>query len=188
NRPGLTAAKFIKIAGSSWLVGGREKANEAEQNRQTRQDGTLLPNSCFYRTGDLVRWLPTGELEFIGRIDHQVKLRGFRIEPEEIRNCLLTHPEVKEAVVDVRQSKEGEGFLCVYYVAVKEGTGESPALLASTQPLLPSTLRPICSRSTEFKDFLSEFLPDYMLPSVFIRLEKIPLTRNGKINRTALAQ
>ncbi|MCP4148512.1 MAG: AMP-binding protein, partial [bacterium] len=122
-----------------------------------------LPNNHLYRTGDLARWQPDGNIEFMGRIDHQVKIRGFRIELGEIENSLLNHPEIDEAVVLARQSKTGDNFLCAYYV-------ES------------STRQPVSSIRT----YLSQFLPGYMIPSFFIKLEKIPLTPNGKIDKKAL--
>ncbi|MCP4157678.1 MAG: amino acid adenylation domain-containing protein, partial [bacterium] len=119
----------------------------------------------FYRTGDLARWQPDGNIVFLGRIDHQVKIRGFRIELGEIENGLLTHPEIKEAVVLCWKPKTGDNFLCAYYVP-----GNAPPLESGLQ------------------DFLSQTLPDYMIPSFFIKLEEIPLTLNGKINRKALLQ
>ncbi|MCP4147497.1 MAG: non-ribosomal peptide synthetase, partial [bacterium] len=118
-----------------------------------------------YCSGDLARWLPDGNIEFLGRIDQQVKIRGFRIELGEIENNLLAHPNIKETVVISRESKENDNFLCAYYVV------ERPQ-----QP------------ETNLKDFLSQTLPDYMIPSFFIKLEKIPLTPNGKIDRNLLAQ
>ncbi|MCP4150789.1 MAG: AMP-binding protein, partial [bacterium] len=124
-----------------------------------------ITNNHLYRTGDLCRWLPDGNIEFLGRIDHQVKIRGFRIEPEEIENRLLTHPEIKEAVVLARQSENGDHFLCAYYVESKTVPPESG-----------------------LKDFLSKFLPDYMIPSFFIKLDKIPLTPNGKIDHKTLSE
>ncbi|MCP4151950.1 MAG: amino acid adenylation domain-containing protein, partial [bacterium] len=123
------------------------------------------PEARFYRTGDLARWLPDGSIEFLGRIDHQVKIRGYRIELGEIENRLLTHPEIKEAVVLDREAKDGEKTLCAYYVA------------ESTQLPAPG-----------IRTYLSQFLPDYMLPAFFLKLEKLPLTANGKIDRNALSQ
>jgi len=116
----------------------------------------------LYRTGDLARRLPDGNLEFLGRIDHQVKIRGFRIEPGEIEAQLLICPGIGGAVVVDRENSEGKKFLCAYVVTEKE----------------PDV--------TELKGILSTSLPDYMLPSYFIRVEKIPLTGNGKIDRKAL--
>ncbi|MCP4153633.1 MAG: hypothetical protein GY757_38245, partial [bacterium] len=116
------------------------------------------------KTGDLARWLPDGNIEYLGRIDHQVKIRGFRIELGEIENRLLNHPEIKEAVVLARKSKEGDKSLCAYYIVDSIGQKTEPDL----------------------RRHLSQTLPDYMIPSYFIKLEKIPLTPNGKINRKVL--
>ncbi|MCP4151239.1 MAG: AMP-binding protein, partial [bacterium] len=121
--------------------------------------------ASLYKTGDVARWLPDGNIEFLGRIDHQVKIRGFRIELEEIQKRLLNHPQINEAVVLARQSIDEDNFLCAYYAA-------------------PGPQQP----EPGLKDFLSRFLPGYMIPSFFIKLERIPLTPNGKIDRKALSQ
>jgi amino acid adenylation domain-containing protein/non-ribosomal peptide synthase protein (TIGR01720 family) len=119
--------------------------------------------SCrAYRSGDLGRMLPSGNIEFIGRTDHQVKIRGYRIEPGEIETCLLGHPEIQETVVLTHKNPKGDHFLCAYYV--------SPAALD------PSSLR----------DFASNRLPVYMVPSYFIHLPSLPLTPNGKLDCGAL--
>ncbi len=122
------------------------------------------PGERMYRSGDLVRWLPDGNLEFLGRIDHQVKLRGFRIELGEIEAVLTGHPQVRDAAVVVREDTPGNPLLVAYYVS-EEG-----------QPLA----------SHELKTFLKEQLPDYMVPAVFVHLEQMPLTPNGKVDRKAL--
>ncbi|MCP4155663.1 MAG: hypothetical protein GY757_48510, partial [bacterium] len=108
----------------------------------------------------------TGELHYIGRIDHQVKIRGYRIELGEIENNLLKHPKIKEAVVLYRETQNDGNYLCAYYVQLgrKQETGPD--------------LRP----------YLAQSLPDYMIPSFFIKQEKIPLTPNGKIDKKALAK
>ncbi len=121
----------------------------------------------LYRTGDLARWLPDGNIEFIGRIDHQVKIRGFRIECGEIENRLTQHEKIKEAVVIDRGSNDddsGDRFLCAYIVS---GDG--------IEEFLPG-----------LRDFLSLALPSYMIPAHFVRIESIPLTANGKLDRKAL--
>ena len=124
--------------------------------------------SCIYLTGDLARWLDDGSIEFLGRIDHQVKIRGFRVELGEIESQLLKHKKIKQAVVlpgeppgRVQDKKPGQ-HLTAYIVPGGEIT--IPAL----------------------KDHLSKELPAYMIPSHFVRVEKIPLTPNGKIDRNAL--
>jgi len=118
----------------------------------------------MYRSGDLVRWLPDGNLEFLGRIDHQVKVRGFRIELGEIEAVLTTHEKIRDAAVLVREDHPGEQRLVGYYV-----TEDGQALVAN-----------------ELKAFLKNQLPEYMVPTVFVHLQAMPLTPNGKVDRKAL--
>ncbi|MCP5106333.1 MAG: AMP-binding protein, partial [bacterium] len=131
----------------------------------------LYPSTPLYRTGDLARWLPTGNIEFLGRIDRQVKIRGYRIETGEIEKLLVKREEIKDAVVFPREDKEGEKYLCAYIVAA---AGE---------------VEDIANEMTAgLRDYLLEWLPDYMVPSFFVPLERIPLTANGKIDRKALPE
>ncbi|MCP4158365.1 MAG: AMP-binding protein, partial [bacterium] len=132
----------------------------------------LITDNHLYRTGDLARWLPDGNIEFMGRIDLQVKIRGFRIELGEIETRLLTHPEIKEAVVLAHETKGGDKTLCAYYVVEK------------LQHPKPGPQHP----ASDLKDYLSQTLPGYMIPTHFIRQEKIPLTPTGKIDRKTLSQ
>ncbi|HLP59025.1 MAG TPA: condensation domain-containing protein, partial [Candidatus Deferrimicrobium sp.] len=120
----------------------------------------LAAGGIFYRTGDLARWLDDGNIEFLGRMDHQVKIRGFRIETGEIETVLLKHNAIRSAVVLAKE----EGYLCAYFTSEKE---------------IPSSL---------LREYTAIYLPDYMIPSYFIRLEKIPLTSSGKIDRKALPE
>ncbi|MCP4661436.1 MAG: amino acid adenylation domain-containing protein, partial [bacterium] len=122
------------------------------------------PGERLYRTGDLGRYQPDGDLEFLGRTDHQVKIRGFRIELGEIEAVLADHPAVATAVVMVSQD---EAAVLVAWV-VGAGTAEP-------------------SRS-ELRSFLTERLPEYMVPAIFVPLESLPLTPNGKVDRAALAR
>ena len=117
----------------------------------------------LYRTGDLVRWNKEGELEYLGRIDHQVKIRGFRIELGEIESALLKHEDVSEAVVIAKASQSGVRL--VAYVA------------ASVDSVLDTN---------ELKATLGKSLPDYMVPSIIVLLDALPLNPNGKIDRKAL--
>lgn len=117
----------------------------------------------LYRSGDLARWLPDGEIEFLGRIDHQVKVRGFRIEPDEIAANLAEHPQVKNAVVAVREDNPGEPWIVAYVV------------LASPE-----------TKTDDLRLYLREKLPEYMHPSHIIPLAEFPLLPNGKIDRKAL--
>ena len=126
------------------------------------------PTARMYRTGDFARWLPDGNLEFLGRADFQIKLRGFRIEPGEIEASLLAHPAVAQTVVLLRHDDPNNPRLIAYWVA------------DASQP-------PITSASSEqLRSFLSERLPDYMVPAAFLQLEALPLSPNGKLYRKAL--
>ncbi|WP_437305951.1 amino acid adenylation domain-containing protein [Sorangium sp. So ce388] len=122
------------------------------------------PGARMYRTGDLGRRLADGAIEFSGRRDHQVKIRGFRIELGEIEARLAQHPEVREAVVAVREEGPAGKRLVAYVVG------------AAGEPPPPERLR----------GFLKETLPDYMVPPVFVALPALPLTPNGKVDRKAL--
>lgn len=124
------------------------------------------PGARLYRTGDLVRYRPDGILEFLGRIDEQVKIRGFRIEPEEIAVVLAQHPEVAETTVVAQADPQGELRL-VAYVVPKAGATSS---------------------SAQWRQFLQQQLPEYMLPSAFVSLKSLPLTANGKVDRRALPE
>src|SRR5258708_26864960 len=128
----------------------------------------------MYRTGDLGRWLPDGNIEFLGRNDGQVKIRGFRIELGEIEAALAGHPEVREAVVTAREDMPGEKRLVAYYTcAAPRGAGGEPGEEAGVDA---ETLRA----------HLSAKLPEHMVPSAYVRLERMPLTGNGKLDRRAL--
>jgi amino acid adenylation domain-containing protein len=118
----------------------------------------------IYRTGDLGRLLPDGAIQFLGRKDHQVKIRGHRIELGEIEETLLKHPSLREAVVVLREDTLGDRRLLAYLVRDPRQT----------------------ARITEIRTFLREKLPDFMIPSSFVWLDSFPLTPNGKIDRTAL--
>ncbi|MCP4146849.1 MAG: amino acid adenylation domain-containing protein, partial [bacterium] len=138
-----------------------------------------ITNNYLYRTGDLARWRPDGNIEFLGRIDHQVKIRGYRIELGEIESRLLTHPQIKEAVVISRQSEDGDKFLCAYY-----DSGEKPGI----QEAGSSERQTGSPDATLLSDYLSQTLPGYMIPAYFMQLEKIPLTSSGKIDHRALPE
>lgn len=120
------------------------------------------PGDRLYRTGDLVRRLPDGNIEFMGRIDHQVKIRGFRVELGEIEATISNTTHVKDVIVILREDLPGEMRLVAYFVADEELT---IALL---------------------RDTLHKSLPDYMVPSALVKLDKMPLTPNGKIDRRQL--
>jgi amino acid adenylation domain-containing protein len=118
----------------------------------------------LYRTGDLARLRSDGNLAFLGRRDYQVKVRGFRVEPGEIEAALERHPSVREAVVVARGEPAEDKRLVAYFVGEEGGAPEAELL----------------------QEFLKKRLPDYMLPSSFVRLEQLPLTPNGKVDRRSL--
>jgi amino acid adenylation domain-containing protein len=140
NRPELTAEKFVP-------------------DPFGRQAGGRL-----YRTGDLARFMPDGDIEFAGRIDQQVKIRGFLIEPGDVEAALLQHPALRETVVVAREDATGGKRLVAYYVPAP---GETASI-------------------DELRRFLKTKLPEYMVPHAFISLEAMPLTPNGKVDRRAL--
>ena len=122
------------------------------------------PGGRIYKTGDLTRWLPDRQIEFVGRNDFQIKVRGFRVELGEIETMLRAHEGVREAVVVARTDARGDAYLTAYVVAAR---GPLPT-------------------AGELRAFLKEKLPEYMLPSVYLVLDKLPLTPHGKVDRRAL--
>ena len=123
-----------------------------------------VPDQRLYRTGDLVRWHEDGNLEYLHRLDHQVKVRGNRIELEEIEVVISSHATVKQCVVEVREDLPGDQRLIAYVV------------------LVPGTEL----MSTEIRQQARAQLPDYMVPQHLVELDKFPLTPNGKVDRKAL--
>jgi len=139
-RPGLTAERFVPHPFST------------------------EPGGRLYRTGDLARFMAGGEVEFLGRIDHQVKVRGLRIELGEIEAALAEHEAVRECVVVSREDTPGDVRL-VAYLVLDGGAGRVASV---------------------WRRFLREKLPEYMIPSAFVRLDELPLLPNGKVDRRAL--
>jgi len=123
------------------------------------------PFNRTYKTGDLGRRLPDGGILYLGRIDQQVKIRGYRIELGEIEHRLLTHADIREAVVVLKQDRTGDRSLCAYVVSVVSG-----------------------QRLTGLREYLARRLPEYMVPAYFVPIPAIPLTPNGKLDRDALPE
>jgi len=150
--------------GSVGIARGYLNRPELTAERFVPNPFSTEPGARLYRTGDLARWLPNGEIEYLGRIDHQVKVRGFRIELGEIETQLDQHPGVRTSVVLARKDGLRGDSLIAYFIPEE---GQNPE---------PETLR----------THLKEKLPEYMVPSHFLRMDKFPLTPNGKIDRKAL--
>jgi fengycin family lipopeptide synthetase D len=172
NNPELTAEKFGRAVNShlSLVIGSSLKTIDNSSKLSTN-DQCPMTNDRLYKTGDLTRWLPDGTIEFLGRIDHQVKIRGFRIEIGEIESRLLAHHEVKAALVLQKVDETGDRYLCAYVVCVDSAMDEDTH-----------------SSAQELKKYLSQSLPDYMIPSYIILLAEMPLNQNGKIHRKALPE
>ncbi len=127
-------------------------------------ESPFVEGERLYRTGDLAKLLPDGELEYMGRIDSQVKIRGFRIETGEIESCLLKIDGISESVVIAKDDNTGGRYLCAYIVSSKD------------------------TDDSDIKAGLSGNLPEYMIPSYIVRIDSIPLTSNGKIDRRSLPE
>ncbi|HMB53893.1 MAG TPA: condensation domain-containing protein, partial [Thermoanaerobaculia bacterium] len=129
------------------------------------------PGARLYRTGDRVRWLPTGELEFLGRVDQQVKVRGFRIEPGEVEAVLAAHPAVRECAVLARGETAGDKRLVAWWTP-EDGVDAEVGEVGEG----------------ELREHLAARLPEWMVPVRLVRLAALPLTPNGKLDRAALPE
>ncbi|ACU60876.1 non-ribosomal peptide synthetase [Chitinophaga pinensis] len=151
----------ICVAGAGLAIG---YLNGATQNQEKFIAHPLDPAAKLYKTGDVGRYTLNGEIQFLGRKDFQVKINGYRIEPEEIRNVLILFPEIQDAAVLYVPQATGEGSLAAYFSA--------------DEPL----------EKNKIQEFLTRHLPQYMIPAYFVQVSAIPLTPNGKIDRKALLE
>jgi tyrocidine synthetase-3 len=161
----------LEVPGEIYISGAgvsRGYLNNPELTGEMFIENPYKTGTRLYKTGDLGRWLAGGDIELLGRMDRQLKIRGYRIELGEIEKQLINNKEIKAAVVIARKSargdQEGEKYICAYLVANREQELDISKLKLS----------------------LSACLPDYMIPSYFVQIDKIPLTPNGKVDRKAL--
>ena len=155
----------IGVEGELYISGAGLAKGYVNNKELTYQRFTPHPfkeGEKIYGTGDLARWLPDGNLEYLGRKDNQVKLRGYRIELGEIENQLLSHEDIRAVVVITKDLEINDKYLVAYFVSGK----------------------PVSS--FELRGFLSERIPEYMIPSYFVRIDQVPLNSNGKLDRKAL--
>ncbi|HWP42475.1 MAG TPA: amino acid adenylation domain-containing protein [Blastocatellia bacterium] len=136
--------------------------NRSELTEKKFISNPFSPGKRMYKTGDLARWLPEGILEYVGRNDDQVKFHGYRVELNEIRSALNQHPQVRESAVTVARDQNGFDVMLAYYVSDRELEAE------------------------ELRSFLSARIIEETIPNIFVRVEKIPLTLNGKADYRAL--
>jgi acyl carrier protein len=166
-RPSPIGAEGELYLGGEGVARGYLGRAALTAERFTPDPFSAEPGGRLYRTGDLARHLDDGNLEFVGRRDGQVKVRGHRVELGEIEALMRQEEGVRDAVVVVRQDARGEQRLVAYVVP---GTPERPSLI------------------DEMRATLRQQLPDYMIPAAFVRLDSLPLTANGKVDRRALPE
>lgn len=154
----------VGVAGELCLSGDRLAKGYLNKAELTKEKfmSNIFGKGRMYRTGDLARWDHNGNLDFVGRIDHQVKIRGYRIELKEIETVLMSHNAVKEAVVIDRNNDDGNKYLCAYVVLHRD------------------------INISELRKHMKSGLPDYMIPECFVKLDRMPLTPNGKLDRKEL--
>ncbi|HEY0169967.1 MAG TPA: amino acid adenylation domain-containing protein [Pyrinomonadaceae bacterium] len=163
-RPVPAGVRGELYVGGGCLARGYLRRSAQTAERFIPHPFSATPGARLYRTGDLARFLPDGRIEFLGRLDNQIKIRGHRIELGEIEAVLVGHGAVREGVVECREAGHGEKRLTAY-VAAREGESLT---------------------ADELRGYLAERLPGYMVPSAFVCLERLPHNANGKIDRQAL--
>ena len=149
--------------GGDGVARGYRNRDDLTKRRFLPDPFSSQPGARMYRSGDLARYSASGELEYLGRMDHQIKIRGFRVELGEIESALNRHPAIRESVVILQDGGAATQRLVGYIVP------------ASDAPTI-----------TELREFLGKFIPDYMIPAVFVVLKSLTLTTNGKVDRRAL--
>src|SRR5690606_25594428 len=155
----------IGVTGEICIAGAglaKQYLNNPALTAQKFIPNPFRPGTLMYRTGDLGRWLPQGEIQYMGRKDEQLKIRGYRIEPGEIENALQAHLDIVSAIVDATANKNGEKELVAYIV------GRASLQVA------------------DLRSHLAALLPAYMLPAHYVQLDAIPLTTNGKVDKSML--
>jgi hypothetical protein len=152
----------LHIGGTALMRGYHNRPDLTAEKMIPNPYGTR--SERLYKSGDLARYREDGEIEFLGRIDTQIKIRGFRVELGEIEAALARHPAIREAVVISREDKPGQQRLVAYFVTAAGHTVSAK----------------------ELRSALRESLPDYMIPAVFVPLDALPLHPNSKLNRKAL--
>ncbi|MEQ1894624.1 MAG: non-ribosomal peptide synthetase, partial [Planctomycetota bacterium] len=167
------------VPGELYLGGigvGRGYYNRPELSAERFLDDPFArePGARMYRTGDLARWLEDGNLELLGRVDNQVKIRGYRIELGEIEARLRAHPAVREGVVVARPDASGEKRLVAYYVAQMSSELSDPRFTHLV--------------AADLRKALAADLPNYMVPALYVRLDALPLSPNGKVDRKRLPE
>jgi len=174
NRPDLTAERFVP---NPLVQNSKFKIQNSKLDPSTHPP---IHSYTLYKTGDRVRYRPDGILEYLGRMDDQIKLRGYRIEPGEIEAVLCQHPQVEQAVVVLRDDL-GEAAKLVAYIVKAEGRRQkAEGRRQKAEQRTKNEELPVLS------SFLADRLPAYMLPDYFVTLESLPLTVNGKVDRRAL--
>ena len=154
----------IGIPGELYIGGvglSRGYIGQPELTKERFLPDPYMPGERIYKTGDLTRWFAQGDIEYLGRLDHQLKIRGFRVELGEIENRLVQHKAIREAVV-TGMEYAGQKHLCAYYVAEREITAR------------------------DLRAHIQKKLPEYMVPSFFVWMSALPVSANGKIDRKAL--
>ena len=157
----------VGVPGELCIAGkglARGYGNNPDLTKEVFIDNPFEPGKKLYKTGDLAKWLPDGNIEFIGRKDQQVKIRGLRIELGEIESRLMENPAIRQVLVTDKTDSAGNKFLCAYIISATELS------------------------SSELRNQLARDLPEYMIPSYFIPLATFPLTRSEKVDRQALPE